>query len=290
VQHPRVNTGRLKCKHTHTHRHTQTHTHTHTDTHSTQTKALDWIAAAPLLNRGDHSRSLIFFPLPSLPPFAYFSFPLLQFGNAVLSEARVGFLKVDGCTRTSASLSDGCISMSELNVRHRYECRRDNIANASSNNEKLRVVIKGEWCCLWIYPPLHANVRSGNGNYVTSEIPQGLSDVGRNALAFPSEMLTLHHPPSFRDSRIAASISCLRSARVPSVSLLLFFNSVYLHRPFSQITNLSQRVLQSVHIDIPVPEPHIGSGKTPKNTCVSSLGNKIIALKKKLNESNDTMT
>jgi len=37
-----------------------------------------------------------------------------------------------------------------------------------------------------------------------------------------------------------------------------------LYSPFSQITNLSQSALQSVHIDIPVPEPHIGSGKTPK--------------------------
>jgi len=40
------------------------------------------------------------------------------------------------------------------------------------------------------------------------------------------------------------------------------FNSVYLYSPFSHITNLSQSALQSVHIDIPVPEPHIGSGKT----------------------------
>jgi len=37
-----------------------------------------------------------------------------------------------------------------------------------------------------------------------------------------------------------------------------------LYSPFSQITNLPQRALQSVHIDIPVPGPHIGSGKTPK--------------------------
>jgi len=42
------------------------------------------------------------------------------------------------------------------------------------------------------------------------------------------------------------------------------FNRVYLYSPFSQITNLSQSSLQSVHIDIPVPKPHIGSGKTPK--------------------------
>jgi len=41
-------------------------------------------------------------------------------------------------------------------------------------------------------------------------------------------------------------------------------NSIYLYSPFSQITNLSQSALQSVHIDIPVPEPHIGSGTTPK--------------------------
>jgi len=27
---------------------------------------------------------------------------------------------------------------------------------------------------------------------------------------------------------------------------------------------LSQSALQSVHIDIPVPKPHIGSGRTPK--------------------------
>jgi len=37
------------------------------------------------------------------------------------------------------------------------------------------------------------------------------------------------------------------------------FNSVYLYSPFSQITNLSQSALQSVRIDIPVPEPHVGS-------------------------------
>jgi len=42
------------------------------------------------------------------------------------------------------------------------------------------------------------------------------------------------------------------------------FNSVYLYSLISQITNLSQSALQSVHIDIPVPKPHIGSGKTPK--------------------------
>jgi len=35
-----------------------------------------------------------------------------------------------------------------------------------------------------------------------------------------------------------------------------------MYSPFSQITNLPQSALQSV--DIPVPEPHIGSGKTPK--------------------------
>jgi len=46
----------------------------------------------------------------------------------------------------------------------------------------------------------------------------------------------------------------------------LTFNSIQfiLYCPFSQITNVPQRALQSVHIDIPVPESHIGSGKTPK--------------------------
>jgi len=42
------------------------------------------------------------------------------------------------------------------------------------------------------------------------------------------------------------------------------FNSVYLYSPISQITNLSRSGLQSVHIDIPAPKPHIGPGKTPK--------------------------
>jgi len=32
---------------------------------------------------------------------------------------------------------------------------------------------------------------------------------------------------------------------------------------------LPQRALQSVHIDIPDPEPHIGSGKTPQKTFYS---------------------
>jgi len=38
----------------------------------------------------------------------------------------------------------------------------------------------------------------------------------------------------------------------------LQFNSVYLYSPFSQIKNVSQRDLQSVHIDIPDLWPHIG--------------------------------
>jgi len=42
------------------------------------------------------------------------------------------------------------------------------------------------------------------------------------------------------------------------------FNSVHLDSPISQITNLSRSALQSVHIDIPAPKPHIGPGKTPK--------------------------
>jgi len=42
------------------------------------------------------------------------------------------------------------------------------------------------------------------------------------------------------------------------------FNSVYLYSPISHITNLSRSALQSVHIDIPAPKPHIGPGKTPK--------------------------
>jgi len=37
-----------------------------------------------------------------------------------------------------------------------------------------------------------------------------------------------------------------------------------LYSPFSKITNLPQRASQSVNIDIPVPEPHIRSGTTPK--------------------------
>jgi len=41
------------------------------------------------------------------------------------------------------------------------------------------------------------------------------------------------------------------------------FNSVYFLEP--NITNLPQRALQSVHIDIPVPKPHIGSEKLPRN-------------------------
>jgi len=51
---------------------------------------------------------------------------------------------------------------------------------------------------------------------------------------------------------------------VDSSSIFFQFNSVYLYGPISQITNLSRSALQSVHIDIPVPKPHIGSGKTPK--------------------------
>jgi len=50
------------------------------------------------------------------------------------------------------------------------------------------------------------------------------------------------------------------------------FNSVYLYNPISQITNLSQSALQSVHIDIPAPKPRIGPGKTPKShDCLASL-------------------
>jgi len=37
-----------------------------------------------------------------------------------------------------------------------------------------------------------------------------------------------------------------------------------LYCPISQFTNLSRSALQSIHIDIPAPKPHIGSGKTPK--------------------------
>jgi len=48
------------------------------------------------------------------------------------------------------------------------------------------------------------------------------------------------------------------------VYVYIQFNSVYLYSPISQITNLSRSALQSVHIDIRVPKPHIGSGKTPK--------------------------
>jgi len=39
-----------------------------------------------------------------------------------------------------------------------------------------------------------------------------------------------------------------------------------LYSPFSQIKNVPQSALQSVHIDISVQELHIGSGKTPKTT------------------------
>jgi len=44
------------------------------------------------------------------------------------------------------------------------------------------------------------------------------------------------------------------------------FNSIQFifYSPFSQITHLPQRALQSVHIDIPDLWPHIGSGTTPK--------------------------
>jgi len=37
-----------------------------------------------------------------------------------------------------------------------------------------------------------------------------------------------------------------------------------LYSSFSQLTNVSQSALQSLHIDIPVPGPHIGSGTTPQ--------------------------
>jgi len=44
------------------------------------------------------------------------------------------------------------------------------------------------------------------------------------------------------------------------------FNSIQfiLYSPLSKSTHLPQRALQSVHIDIPVSGPRIGSGKTPK--------------------------
>jgi len=37
---------------------------------------------------------------------------------------------------------------------------------------------------------------------------------------------------------------------------------------------LPQSALQSVHIDIPVPETHIGSGKTPKQAFTGGKGKK----------------
>jgi len=58
---------------------------------------------------------------------------------------------------------------------------------------------------------------------------------------------------------MAAQFACLDLGNA-----LIQFNSVYLYSPISQITNLSQSALQSVHIDIPAPKPHIGPGKTPK--------------------------
>jgi len=48
--------------------------------------------------------------------------------------------------------------------------------------------------------------------------------------------------------------------------VLANFIQFILYSPFSQITNLPQSALQSVHIDIPDPEPHIGAGKTPKQS------------------------
>jgi len=48
-----------------------------------------------------------------------------------------------------------------------------------------------------------------------------------------------------------------------------------LYCPLSQITNLSQSALQSVHIDIPVPEPHIGSEKTPKQPFTGKKGRNL---------------
>jgi len=58
---------------------------------------------------------------------------------------------------------------------------------------------------------------------------------------------------------------CPAKSSKPCSHLIQFdFNSVYLYSPISQITNLSQSALQSVHIDIPAPKPRIGSGKTPK--------------------------
>jgi len=48
------------------------------------------------------------------------------------------------------------------------------------------------------------------------------------------------------------------------MSSITFLTQYILYSPKSQITNLLQRALQSVHIDIPVPGPHIG--KTPQKT------------------------
>jgi len=50
------------------------------------------------------------------------------------------------------------------------------------------------------------------------------------------------------------------------------FNPVYLYSPISHITNLSQSAFQSEHIDIPVPKPHIGAGKTPKQPFTGEKG------------------
>jgi len=67
-----------------------------------------------------------------------------------------------------------------------------------------------------------------------------------------------------------------RYGRESATNSSISFNSIQFifYSPFSQITDLPQRALQSVHIDIPVPEPHIGSRKTPKQTFMGKKGNK----------------
>jgi len=55
----------------------------------------------------------------------------------------------------------------------------------------------------------------------------------------------------------------------PSWYLILLFKNITI-----QITNLSQRALQSVHIDVPDLWPQIGSGKTPKQPFTGKKGKK----------------
>jgi len=70
-------------------------------------------------------------------------------------------------------------------------------------------------------------------------------------------------------------VFCDNLGKIFSLIWVFQFNSVYLYSPFSQIINLAQSALQSVHIDIPVPKPHIGSGKTPKQPLHHTTGRAV---------------